>query len=140
MSAVRLIRSAVLSETAEYAYAATVDAAGLRMIFTAGACPLDSDGNTVAVGDVAGQARQVMANLEQALGDAGAELTDVLQTTVYVASSDRSDLTTAWRVVRNGFGEHDAPSTLLGVAAFGYPDQLVEVVATAATVVAREPS
>ena len=29
------------------------------------------------------------------------------------------------------FGAHDAPSTLLGVAALGYPDQLVEVEAVA---------
>lgn len=29
------------------------------------------------------------------------------------------------------FGEHDVPSTLLGVAALGYPDQLVEVEAVA---------
>ncbi|HZB21755.1 MAG TPA: hypothetical protein VE463_18105 [Blastococcus sp.] len=33
-----------------------------------GACPLDADGATVAVGDVAGQARQVMDNLVAALG------------------------------------------------------------------------
>jgi hypothetical protein len=35
-------------------------------------------------------------------------------------------------VVRRGFGDHDAPSTLLGVAVLGYPDQLVEVEAIAA--------
>lgn len=29
------------------------------------------------------------------------------------------------------FGDHDAPSTLLGVAVLGYPDQLVEVEAVA---------
>ena len=29
------------------------------------------------------------------------------------------------------FGEHDAPSTLLGVAVLGYPDQLVEIEAVA---------
>jgi len=29
------------------------------------------------------------------------------------------------------FGDHDAPSTLLGVAALGYADQLVEVEAVA---------
>lgn len=34
--------------------------------------------------------------------------------------------------VRDAFGEHDAPSTLLGVAVLGYKDQLVEVEAIAA--------
>jgi enamine deaminase RidA (YjgF/YER057c/UK114 family) len=37
-----------------------------RLVFTAGACPLDEDGVTVAGGDVAGQAEQVMANLRTA--------------------------------------------------------------------------
>jgi hypothetical protein len=40
---------------------------------------------------------------------------------------------TAWQVVRNALGDHDAPSTLLGVAAFGHPGQLVEVEAVAVT-------
>jgi len=67
-----------------------------------------------------------------ALRAAGAGLTDVTKTTVYVASSDRADLAAGWDVVRRWFGEHDAPSTLLGVAVLGYPDQLVEVEAIAA--------
>jgi enamine deaminase RidA (YjgF/YER057c/UK114 family) len=84
---------------------------------------------------VAGQAEQVMANLRAALQAAGADLTDVLMTRVYVASSARGDLSTAWDVVSRHFGDHDAPSTLLGVTVLGWPDQLVEVEAVA---VARE--
>ena len=49
------------------------------------------------------------------------------KTTVYVASSSRTDLVTAWEVVRDAFGDHDAPSTLLGVVVLGSPGQLVEV-------------
>ena len=30
------------------------------------------------------------------------------------------------------FGDHEAPSTLLGVAVLGYPDQMVEIEAIAA--------
>ncbi|MFI7428329.1 RidA family protein [Micromonospora sp. NPDC049836] len=128
---VRLIRAAQLSDVAEYAYAAEV-VPPARLVFTAGACPLDADGRTVAPGDPAGQARQVMANLAVALAAAGARLTDVVRTTVYVASGDRADLVAAWEVVRDAFGDHDVPSTLLGVAVLGYPDQLVEVEAVAA--------
>ena len=58
-------------------------------------------------------------------------LADVAKTTVYVAATDRADLVAAWDVVRAAFGDHDAPSTLLGVAVLGYPDQLVEVEAVA---------
>ena len=101
-------------------------------MFTAGACPLDASGGTVAPGDVAGQAEQVMANLRTALRAAGADLGDVLKTTVYVATGEREDLVAVWDVVRRHFGDHDAPSTLLGVSVLGYPDQLVEVEAVAA--------
>lgn len=128
--AVRLVRIRELSDVAEYAYASIVDSPA-RLVHAAGACPLDADGTTVAVGDYAGQARQVMANLRVALRDAGAGLSDVVKSTVYVASTRREDLVEAWQVVRAEFGDHDAPSTLLGVTVLGYPDQLVEVEAVA---------
>ena len=127
----RLVRSAELTDKAPYAYAA-VAPQGARLVFTAGACPLDAAGETVALGDLAGQAEQVMQNLRIALREAGADLGDVLKTTVYVATTRREDLVTAWEVVRRHFGDHDAPSTLLGVSVLGYPDQLVEVEAVAA--------
>src|SRR3954447_20663103 len=127
--AITLIRPPQLTARAPYAYA-SVTGPG-QLVFTAGACPLDTDGNTVAVGDVAGQAHQVMANLTRALQAAGAQLTDVVKTTVFVASSRQADLGTAWEVVRAAFGDHDAPSTLLGVSVLGYDDQLVEVEAVA---------
>jgi hypothetical protein len=53
------------------------------------------------------------------------------RSTVYVASDRREDLVTAWNEVAAVFSDHDAPSTLLGVAVLGYPDQLVEIEATA---------
>jgi len=127
---VSLVRVPELCAHVPYAYAA-VTPPGKRLVFTAGACPLDAAGETVAPGDVAAQAQQVLDNLEAALRAAGADLRDVARTTVYVASNRREDLVTAWEVVRERFGNHDAPSTLLGVAALGYRDQLVEVDAVA---------
>ncbi|MEV6107453.1 RidA family protein [Streptomyces sp. NPDC051940] len=129
--AVTLIRSSSLSDIAEYAYASTAPAAA-RLIFAAGACPLDEAGATVAVGDYAGQAAQCVANLRTALKDAGATLDDVISTRVLVASHSQKDLVTAWEVVRDAFGEHDVPSTLMGVTVLGYHDQLVELEAVAA--------
>ncbi|GAA3849848.1 RidA family protein [Streptomyces sedi] len=129
--AVTLIRSAALSDVAEYAYAATAPAEA-RLVFLAGACPLNADGSTAAVGDYAGQAAVAVANLRTALAEAGATLTDVLNTRVLVASSDQADLVAAWEVVRDAFGDHDVPSTLFGVTVLGYDDQLVEIEAVAA--------
>ena len=114
-----------------YAYTAVTSGRPL-LVFTAGACPLDAAGATVAGGDVEAQAETVMANLRSALQAAGARLDDVVKTTVYVASSDRADLAAAWRVVHRHFAPHEPPSTLLGVSVLGYPDQLVEVEAIAA--------
>jgi enamine deaminase RidA (YjgF/YER057c/UK114 family) len=130
-SPVELVRSSQLFAGAPYA-----DAAVVRdrrpVVFTAGACPIDRLGATSHVGDVAGQAEQSMDNLLQALGAAGAGLHNVVKTTVYVASGERSDLVAAWNVVRRRFGDHDPPATLLGVRVLGYPEQLVEIEAIAA--------
>jgi enamine deaminase RidA (YjgF/YER057c/UK114 family) len=128
-NAITFVRPAALTDAVPYAYAAVTRAD--RAIYTAGACPLDADGHTVAAGDVVGQAEQVMANLVTTLREAGAELSDVVKTTVYVASDRREDLTAVWNVVRAAFGDHDAPSTLLGVSVLGWVDQLVEVEAIA---------
>ncbi|MDF2047699.1 Rid family hydrolase [Microbacterium sp. Kw_RZR3] len=132
-TAVTLIRSSALSDSAEYAYAATAPA-DARLIFLAGSCPLNLDGTTAGVGDYAAQAAKCVENMSIALREAGAEITDVISTRVLVASTRQADLVTAWEVVRDAFGEHDVPSTLLGVTVLGYDGQLVEIEAAAAVV------
>ncbi len=101
-----------------------------RLVFTAGAVPLDPKGDLVGAGDLAAQTRQVLSNLSLALEAAGATGEDVLKTTVYVASDDRADLLAVWDLVQ----ESDvaaAASTLLGVSLLGYEGQLVEIEAVA---------
>lgn len=126
---VRLVRSGRLYAGVPYAYAAAGGPAAL--VFTAGACPLGPDGGVVAPGDVRAQAGQCVSNLTEALRAAGSGLSQVLKTTIYVASGDRADLVAAWDVISSAFGDHDAPSTLLGVTVLGYPGQLVEIEAVA---------
>jgi enamine deaminase RidA (YjgF/YER057c/UK114 family) len=126
---INLIRSDSLYRDAPYAYAAMAPPGAL--IFSAGACPLDDQGNVVGVGDVRAQASMAVANLATALAASGATLADVLKTTVFVASADRADLVAAWQVIEEAFGDHDPPSTLLGVTVLGYSGQLVEIEAVA---------
>jgi enamine deaminase RidA (YjgF/YER057c/UK114 family) len=126
---VHLVRADRLAAGVPYAYASVAPPGAL--IFTAGACPLDENEVIVGAGDIRIQTQQAVANLAEALAAAGASLTDVLKTTVYVASSDSTELAAAWEVVRAAFADHDAPSTLLGVTALGYAGQLVEVEAVA---------
>ena len=126
-----MLRPADLAAGVPYAYAATTGGRPL-LVFTAGARAPSTTGSTVCAGGVVGQAEQVMINLHLALHAAGARFDDVVKVTVYVASTDRSDLVAAWDVVHRHLGPHEPPATLLGVAALGYPDQLVEVEAIAA--------
>ena len=127
--AVELVRSNRLFSGITYAYAATAPEIGL--IVTAGACPLDDRGRVVAPGDIAAQMRQALDNLRIALEESGAAMRDVLKTTIFVSTSSRDDLVVAWNEVAGGFGDHNPPSTLLGVSVLGFPDQLVEVEAIA---------
>ena len=119
-----------LSDPPGYSHA--VVASGGRLVVTAGAVPLDADGNLVGHGDYVAQARQVVDNLELALGAAGARGEDVLKTTVYVVTGDRADLAAVWRVMQES-ELAAAASTLLGVSLLGYEGQLVEVEAIAVT-------
>jgi enamine deaminase RidA (YjgF/YER057c/UK114 family) len=126
---IRLVRSDRLYADTGYAYASI--AARGSLIFTAGACPLDEGGQVVGLGDVRAQASMAVANLGTALAASGATLADVLKTTIFVASTEQADLVAVWEVVSMAFGDHDPPSTLLGVTVLGYSGQLVEIEAVA---------
>jgi enamine deaminase RidA (YjgF/YER057c/UK114 family) len=115
---------------APYEYAA-IAPEGARLVFVAGACPLNDGGDVVAPGDYEQQARVALDNLRIALEAAGSAVDRVLKTTVYVASDDRAQLVRVWRVVETAFAPSRPPSTLLGVAVLGYEGQLVEIEAVA---------
>jgi enamine deaminase RidA (YjgF/YER057c/UK114 family) len=110
------------------AYAHAVRAGTL--VHTAGAVPLDADGELVGPRDHVAQTRQVLANLEAQLAAAGASPADVVKTVVYVVAERREQLVPVWDVVRES-PFSGAASTLLGVSLLGYDGQLVEVEAVA---------
>jgi enamine deaminase RidA (YjgF/YER057c/UK114 family) len=125
----QLINSERLHHDVPYHYAAA--ATGETLVFTAGACPLDGGGGVVAPGDIPSQTRQALENLQIALDEAGCDQRDVVKTTVFVASSSRDDLLQAWNEYETVYGADGPPSTLLGVAMLGWPEQLVEIEAIA---------
>ena len=103
---------------------------GGTVVFTAGAVPLDAEGDLMGEGDPVAQAVQVIENLLTALQTAGAQPQDVAKTTVYVAGASFEAQSAVWQVVRSSeIGR--APSTLVGVPILGYRGQLVEVEAIA---------
>ena len=126
----KLIEIPALHTGVPYSYVAMVPAGS--MVFTAGACPLDANGNVVGPGDIAAQTRQALDNLLVALDAAGCGPEDVVKTTLYVATTDDANLVVAWQLVEEVFGTQGPPSTLLGVTVLGWPGQLVEIEAVAA--------
>ncbi|MCU1370628.1 MAG: Endoribonuclease [Ilumatobacteraceae bacterium] len=115
---------------APYEYARIAPAGAL--LFTAGACSLDAAGSVVGVGDIAAQTRRAVENLDAVLAGHGVDSSHIVQLTVYVVADQRDVLAEAWSSLGAWFGPVGPPSTLLGVALLGYPDQLVELVAVAA--------
>jgi enamine deaminase RidA (YjgF/YER057c/UK114 family) len=127
---ISLIRSSNLASV-DYAYASKVPS-GMDLLYMAGACPLNKDGEVPNLFNYELQAKLCVENLKEALKECNASLEDILYTRVLVASQNRSDLVTAWRAISDEFGEHDVPSTLSGVTVLGYENQLVEIEAIAA--------
>lgn len=115
----------------DYVYAGRVPS-GMDLLFLAGACPINRDGEVPYLNDYELQAKLCVENLKEALKDCGATLEDISYTRVIVASQNQADLVTAWDAIRKEFGNHDVPSTLSGVTVLGYTNQLVEIEAVAA--------
>jgi enamine deaminase RidA (YjgF/YER057c/UK114 family) len=127
---ISFIRSKDLADV-DYAYASRVPA-DMDLLFLAGSCPLNQDGEVPDVNDYERQAKLCVENMKEVLQESGASLSDVVYTRVLVASHHQSDLVTAWNAIRKEFGDHDVPSTLSGVTVLGYTNQLVEIEAIAA--------
>ena len=124
----RLDLSADLGSSPGYAYVARARPG--TSVFTAGAVPLDRNGDLVGEGDLEAQVEAVVDNLDRALSAAGATADTVVKTTFYVVASERADLGRAWRVFARS-PLSTAPSTLLGVTYLGYEGQLAEIEAIA---------
>jgi enamine deaminase RidA (YjgF/YER057c/UK114 family) len=111
-------------------YSHVVVASGSRLVTTAGAVPLDDEGNLVGAGDLLLQARQTLENLASALEAVGATERDVIKMSVYVVADERTDLGVVWGAVQQS-GIAGAASTLLGVSMLAIEGQLVEIEAMA---------
>jgi enamine deaminase RidA (YjgF/YER057c/UK114 family) len=112
-------------------YTQVVVAAGSTMVFIAGQEPEDVHGNSVAPGDLAGQARQVYANLGRALAAAGARPDQVAKITIYIVDYKPEHLPVIEQARVELFGDHKPADTLLGVARLARPEFLIEVDAVA---------
>jgi len=100
-----------------------------NVIHVAGTTATDEAGNLVGAGDAQAQARQALRNIERALVQAGAALSDVVRTRVFVTDIAR------WQEIGRAhgevFGAIRPASTMVQVVALVDPAMLVEIEAEA---------
>jgi enamine deaminase RidA (YjgF/YER057c/UK114 family) len=110
-------------------------ATGSKLVFMAGQVARDADGNPVGEGDLAAQVEQAYLNIGTALASIGGSFNDVAKRTIYLVDWSPDKLPLLGEGVARAAAKLGVdpvkPVTLLGVAALGEPDLLVEVEATA---------
>ena len=99
------------------------------VLHIAGTVSQDAQGKPVAVGDVAGQTRQVLVNLRTVLESVGGRLDDIVSITVYVTGL--SGLKQIHEVRAEFFSPPYPASTLVQVSSLVKPEYLIEISAVA---------
>ena len=96
-----------------------------------GQVSLDAYGNPVYVGDMGGQIRQAVDNIETVLAAADMTLADIVRINIYTTDMDlffeHAEELDRLRDTRAKYA-----STLVGVTRLAFPEFLVEIEATAA--------
>ena len=98
-------------------------------VWVAGTTATDETGQVVAAGDAAAQTRYILQKIESALNDAGASMTDVVRTRMFV--TDISQWEAIGRVHGEFFGAVRPAATMVQVGKLIDPAHLIEIEADA---------
>lgn len=98
-----------------------------RMLFVAGQVGVGPDG--IIPADVAGQARNAVANLANVLAAAGMATADIVKVTIYL--TDAADIDAFGTAAAPGLPQPPPAATLVVVKALAAPEMLVEIEAIA---------
>jgi len=96
-----------------------------NQIWVSGTTATDNNGNIVGKGDPSAQTRQIIANITSALAAAGAQLSDVVRTRIFV--TDMNHWEAIGRVHGEAFGDIRPAATMVEVRRLIDPDLLVEI-------------
>ena len=100
-----------------------------NMVFVAGSTALQPDGTMVGPGDAYVQGIAALKTIETALGKAGASLSDVVRTRVFI--TDIAYMDDAARAHKETFGDIGPASTLVEIKGLVKPEMLIEIEADA---------
>ena len=98
------------------------------LVTTAGMIALDAEGRVVGEGDVEAQTRQVMKNIETALGAVGASLKDVVKTTIFLSDMAHYQ---GMNAVFNEYFQGNPPARSTVQTGLALPSLMVEIEALA---------
>ena len=98
-------------------------------VAVAGTTAVDAEGNVVGVGDAYAQAQHCLSIIRAALEEAGADISDVIRTRVFLVNVD--DWPEVGRAHAEVFAEYPPASTMLEAGRLINPELLVEIEADA---------
>ncbi len=90
-----------------------------------GTAPMDSNGNTVGIGDISLQTKQCLETIKIALEKAGSSLNDVVRTRLLLTNIE--DWKAAAQVRTSYFKTIKPVDTIMQVSRFINPDWLIEI-------------
>ncbi len=96
-----------------------------NQVFVSGTTATGEDGKTVCVDDPNGQTLFILRKIERALKEAGASLTDVVRTRMFVTDVSRWE--EYGRAHGDLFGEIRPATTMVEVSQLISPDHLIEI-------------
>jgi enamine deaminase RidA (YjgF/YER057c/UK114 family) len=102
---------------------------GGRFLFLAGQDAGDGNGQIVAVGDMVGQAEQVLSNLQVVVVTAGGQMTDIVKLNLYVTDKAlyKTHLKALGELFRRYFGRYYPTMALFEVKSLFQDDALIEM-------------